>query len=114
MPKYAPVEDEMDESYGSKPAPVTPPGEGEEAPTEQKESVDEENAEAQTAVVSNKILSPEGEPLKEGDEIVVKIVKNYGDESEIMYAPKKEGGGAETESTSDVASDFAAMDTEKA
>lgn len=98
----------MDESYT---APVTPPGEGEEAPPAEKESVDKENAEAQTALVSNKILSPEGEPLKEGDEIVVKVVKNYGDESEIMYAPKKEG--AETESTSDVASDFAAMDNAK-
>lgn len=104
MPKYTPSEDELDSSYSSTPAPVTPPAE--------KESVDDENAAAETAVVSNKILSPEGEPLREGDEIVVRVVKNYGDESEIEYAPK--GGGETTEEPSTPEQDFAAMDTEKA
>ena len=115
MPRYTPSDDDMDaESYGAPSATVTPPEEGETPPAE-KESVDKEEREAgeETALVSNKILSPEGEPLKEGDEIVVKVVKNYGDESEIMYAPKKEGDETEPE-TSDVASDFAAMDQEKA
>lgn len=70
----------MDESYA---APVKKP-----APDQ---TVDSENAENETAVVSNKILSPYGEPLKEGDEIVVRVVKNYGDECEIEYAPHKEG-----------------------
>lgn len=109
MPRYTPAEDEMDESYS---APVTPP-EKEETATEAKPSVDDENAMSDTALVPNKILSPEGEPLKEGDEIVVRIVRNHGDESEIEYAPKK---GAEEESpeTSGAAEDFAAMDTEKA
>lgn len=97
------------EQYGS--SPVSTPDESEAAPEE--ESVDEENKETDTAIVSNKILSPEGEPLKEGDEIVVRVVKNYGDESEIEYAPK-EGGGEETteEPMSDTASDMAALAAE--
>lgn len=86
MPNYTPSDEEMDDTYS---APVTKPGS-----TEAKPSVDDENAMSNTAVVSNKILSPNGEPLKEGEEIVVRIVKNYGDESEIEYAPK-EGGGTE-------------------
>lgn len=104
MPKYTPAEDELDESYS---APVTPP-EQEAAPS--KPSVDDENAMSDTALVPNKILSPDGEPLKEGEEIVVRIVKNHGDECEIEYAPK---GGEESPETSGVAEDFAAMDTEK-
>ena len=83
-------------------------------PETPKQSVDQEEQEdaEQTAVISNKILSPEGEPLKEGDEVVLQVVKNYGDESEVKYAPHKaesetqpeESGGADYES------DLAAMD----
>lgn len=83
----------MDETYGGgavKPD-VKPPDEkpGNEPP----ESVDKQNEEAgaKTALISNKILSPEGQPLKEGDEVVLKVVKNYGDESEVVYAPHKPG-----------------------
>ena len=100
--------DMMDSGYGSSDAAeVTPPDE--------KPSVDQENEDAgeKTALVSNKILSPEGEPLKEGDEIVVRVVKNYGDESEVEYAPKKgsEGeGGDEGTEESTPAEDFAEMD----
>jgi len=74
------------------------------------------NASEQTAVVSNKILSPEGKPLNEGDEIVLQVVKNYGDECEVKYAPHKEGEeqgeGAEpsTDNMSAEGKDFAAMD----
>lgn len=76
----------MDSMYGSQDqAPV-------KAPTE-SEHDDEGGA---TAVIDNKVLSPDGEPLKEGDEIVVQVVKNYGDECEVKYAPKK-GGGSESE-----------------
>lgn len=83
----------MDDSYS---APVTAPDQAAESETsEETASVDEENAASNTALVSNKILSPEGEPLKEGDEIVVRIVKNYGNESEIEYAPHKEGESEE-------------------
>lgn len=114
MPKYNPGEDDMDPMYGST-EPVRAP---EDMGGEEPESVDQENAEEgqQTAIVSNKILSPEGEPLKEGDEIVVKIVKNYGDESEIAYAPK-EGAESDEAQTSDkmgadTESEIAALDTE--
>jgi hypothetical protein len=108
--KYAPTGDEMDSSYAAdNPDALKPPGEGKDKP-----SVDEENATAQTALISNKILSPEGEPIKEGDEIVVQVVKNYGDESEVKYAPHKEGESETAPETSNVADDFAMMDTEKA
>lgn len=81
----------MDSSYASATAAEEP-----ESPSP-PESVDEENAGQDTAIVSNKILSPDGEALNEGDEIVVRIVKNYGDESEIEYAPKE--GSDESETT---------------
>lgn len=100
MPEDMPNDGMMDESYGN--APVEKPPE---------KSVDEENAESSTALVSNKILSPEGAPLKEGDEIVVTVVKNYGDESEIKYAPK--GGAAGEKPSSAVgneADEIAALD----
>lgn len=101
MAKYGnpgPDEDMSEESLYGSPEPM---GEGEGAENESAESVDQEEAEGaeQTAVISNKILSPEGEPLKPGDEIVLQVVKNYGDESEVKYAPHKPGedeGGGET------------------
>lgn len=94
---YAPSGDEMDSTYSGAPdaAPDT-------AAAGEKQSVDEQNAMSSTALVPNKILSPEGEPLKEGDEIVVRVVKNHGEESEIEYAPKKGGdeeGPTEDETT---------------
>lgn len=90
-----------------------------EKPAEEKPSVDEQNAGEQTAVVSNKILSPKGQSLKEGDEVVLVVVKNYGDESEVKYAPAKGGGGGEpSEPGSDddmgVGSELAALSNEKA
>lgn len=100
--------DMMDSGYGSSDAAkVTPP--------EEKPSVDQENKDAgtKTALVDNKILSPEGQPLKAGDEIIVRVVKNYGTESEIEYAPKKGGegeGGEEGTKESTPAEDFAEMD----
>lgn len=62
---------------------------------QKSESVDQEREEdmANTALVDNKVLAPDGEPLKAGDEIVVQVVKVYGDQSEIKYGPKK-GGAA--------------------
>lgn len=90
---YAPAGDEMDaEAYG---APVTKPGEDAGA-TKEQPSVDQENAMSDTALVPNKVLSPDGEPLQEGEEIVLVVVKNHGDESEVKYAPKK---GGDTEGT---------------
>lgn len=83
MPKYNTTDDDMmDDAYGGE---DQMPSEGES----DSKSVDEENELADTTVVPNSILDPDDEGLKEGDEIVVRVVKNYGDESEIQYAPKK-------------------------
>lgn len=114
MPKYTPSDEDMDSSYGSS-------DQGEVKPPDESgaESVDEKNETAETTVVPNKILSPDGEPLKEGDEIVVQIVKNYGDESEIKYAPHKageeEGEASDTGAgMAGVGSELTALDQEKA
>lgn len=109
MPQYKPSYDDMDSSYGDSPAMETPHDES-------KESVDHEESMGTTAIVPNKVLSPEGETISEGDEIVVRIVKNYGDESEIEYAPKKEQESSEYESEpmSATRQDMEALDTEGA
>lgn len=65
---------------------------------EGRESVDQEEAEQMetSAVVPVKLLQGEGgEPVKEGDEIVVKVKALHGDEATIIYAPK-EGKPTET------------------
>lgn len=106
MPRYNPSDEEMgmDESYAGTNN-VSPPEEA-------SESVDEENAEATEVVVPNKVLmGPDGKEPKEGDEIVVKVVKNYGDESSIIYAPAKPEG--ETSETPSVDEEIAALDTKK-
>ncbi len=86
MPQYESGDDDMGDAYGAE-TPVTPP-------KEQAESVDEENAGEDTAIIPNKILSPDGDPIKSGDEIVLQVVENFGDESSVKYAPKK---GSESE-----------------
>ena len=62
-------------------------------------SVDEEMDDSNTAVAPVKVLQGKGgEPLKEGDEVVVKIVKVYGDQAEFSYSntkPSEIGGGGE-------------------
>lgn len=109
MPKYT-ADSDMEGAYGAE-TPVTPP-EDSSSETEQN-SVDKEEQMSDTALVSNKILSPEGEPLKEGDEIVVRIVKNYGDESEIEYAPKEKGSSEESgEPMSQEANELSALSEE--
>jgi len=105
MPKTMPMEagpgDEMEDLYAA-----GEPTKGE------PESIDEEEAQdmAQTAVVPVKVLqSAKAEPVKEGDEIVVKVLKVDGDQAQIKYAPEKPGadeggepaGGAGGEKTPD-------------
>lgn len=83
-------EGEMDSLYAS--------GEPADKGKGENESIDQEEAESETAMVPNKILQGKsGEPLKEGDEVVLKIVKNFGDESEVAYSETKPGeiGGGE-------------------
>lgn len=80
------TDDDMSQAFEGGP----PEDRGMGGPPQSVDEVNEEEGDS-TAVVSNKILSPEGEPLKKGDEIVVRVVENYGDESLIEYAPKKGG-----------------------
>ena len=88
------MDDTMDsDTYGA--APVTPPKEDAMPEGEEKPSVDQEEAMEETAMVPTKILSPEGEPLKEGEEIVVQVVSIHGQDAIIKYAPKKKEGGEE-------------------
>lgn len=64
---------------------------------EGRESIDQEEAEQMetSAVVPVKLLQGEGgEPVKVGDEIVVKVQALNGDQATIIYAPKE---GSETE-----------------
>lgn len=78
-----PDDGEMDSLYSDN-AEASPPKEG-------ATSIDQENADDQTALVPTKLLQPDdGKPLKVGDEIVVQIAAIHGDEAEIKYAPKKE------------------------
>ena len=76
-----------------------PPKEGMETPPEEGEEREPETTDQQTAMsehsalLPNKVLmGPDGMEPQEGDEIVLKVVKNYGDESEVAYAPKPKPG----------------------
>lgn len=73
-------------------APAPEEGSKEVEGEETEGSIDEEESQSPTAVVDKKVLSPDGEPLKEGDEVVLTVVKCYGEECEVRYAPKKSGG----------------------
>lgn len=94
MPKQMMDEEgEMDSLYGD--------GETETKSPEGAETTDQEIEEegADTAVAPVKVLQGKSkEPLKEGDEVVVKIVRVYGDEAEFEYSetpPSEIGGGGE-------------------
>ena len=80
--------------------PNTPPKSEEEG---ESTTTDEETAESEnTAILPNKVLmAPGGEMPKEGDEIVLQVVKVYGDEAEVRYAPKKPTGPDEGPMSSD-------------
>jgi len=80
----------MEDVYAEEETPAAAP---EAAPEEETASVDaeEEEASGKTAVIDNKVLSPDGEPLKEGDRIILQVVKTFGDESEVRYAKAEAG-----------------------
>ena len=91
--KMSPPSDEMDSLYESDEteSPETETEEDESESEEAPESIDAEEAEGKTAVVDNKVLAPAGEKLKEGDELTIVVVKNYGGESEIRFKSKSSG-----------------------
>lgn len=88
--------DEMDETYGNSPAPAG----------DKTKSVDEQEAQemSQKAVIPLKVLMGNStEPLKEGDEVVVKVTGIHGQEVEIEYSKTKPGEiGEEPEATEEM------------
>lgn len=113
MPRYKPNDEELDPSYGGKPAsPVVPPesgGEPGEEAAEPKQSVDEENAEgAEILIAKNKLPD-----VKEGDECTFKVTKDFGDEFSLEYVkeakPEEDEPQTNDDNMASVGSDFAAM-----
>ena len=67
-------------------------GESEDAPMEAKEGNEEpkKDVEGHTELVSKKLLGiRDDEEVKPGDEFVVSIVAQHGDEYEVKYATKE-------------------------
>lgn len=87
-----------------------------ESPAEEKgsaDSVDEQNADSSEVVVPNSILAgPGGAPPKEGDTILVKVVKTYGDECSIAKADEGETAPAKSGQPVDYESEIDAMGEE--
>ena len=83
--------------------PNAPPRPGETGEPKDAETTDEETAESQnSAIVSSKLLAgPDGKMPAEGEEILVKIVKSYGDEVEISRVSDKPTGPGEGPMSSD-------------
>ncbi len=76
-------DEEMDSLYGEE------GGKG-----EQKESVDQEEQEQmqQTGMLPLKVLQgKDGEPVKEGDEVVVKVLKVHDTQAEVAYSTTSPG-----------------------
>ena len=73
-------------------------GDKAEAPGGPKQSVDEENAESPQALLPKSILG--GKKFEVGDEVVLKIVGDHGDEVSVEYAPE-EGPSSEGKSAND-------------
>lgn len=91
-------EGEMNSLYAS--------GEGEDMPAKEgNETVDqEEMGDDATALVPMKILQGKHPgAVKEGDEVVLKVVAVHGDEAEVAYSETKPGqiGGGEEMSAND-------------
>lgn len=87
----------------------------EKGPGEQTETVDQENEEqmSKKAVVPMSVLMGKStEPLKVGDEVVLKVTGIHGDEAEVEYSEtppgeigKGEGYGGEGEGEGESAND---------
>lgn len=73
----------MDDSLYAEDTP-SKPDTGKEA-----ETVDEQESMDPTALVDLKVLTGKHGPPKEGDEVVLRVVKIHGDSAEVEYAPEK-------------------------
>lgn len=111
MPKYTPSDEELDPSYGGKPAAPATPLEGGEAGEKEaspEQSVDEENAGSSEILIAKDKLPD----VKEGDQCTFKVTKDFGDEFSLEYVKEaKPEGKPQTndENMASVGSDFAAM-----
>jgi hypothetical protein len=85
-----------------------PSNEGEE-PTDAQSTDEETSATENSALVSNKVLRPDGSTPKEGDEVTMKVIKCYGDECEVSCSPKSTAPEKEPMSAD---SEIEAMDEE--
>jgi hypothetical protein len=92
--------------------PNAPPKPGETGEPKDAETTDEETAESQnSAIVSSKFLAgPDGQMPAEGEEVLVKIVKSYGDEVEIQRANSKPNGSEHEPMMSGANDEIDAMD----
>lgn len=81
----------MESLYSEETPQPMKPEMGEETPPEETM----EESPGSTAMIDNKVLSPEGKPLKAGDRVILEVVKNYGDESEVRYGTMESMGGAD-------------------
>jgi len=92
MPIIPPeASDGMESLYSEETPQPMKPEMGEETPPEETM----EESPGSTAMIDNKVLSPEGKPLKAGDRVILEVVKNYGDESEVRYGTMESMGGAD-------------------
>lgn len=68
---------------------------------QQPKSVDDKNAENPTGLIPKTLLG--GKKFNVGDEVVLEIVADHGEEVEVQYAQEKPGeeGKTETESADD-------------
>ncbi len=57
---------------------------------DEKEKDEKPEVEGHTELVSKKLLG--GKDFKPGEEVVLKVVRDYGDEIEVSYAPEKPKG----------------------
>ncbi len=68
------------------------------------DSVDEQEAMEPTAMIDMKVLAGKHGPPKEGDEVVLKVVKVHGDQAEVEYSetpPESIGEGESSPESGD-------------
>lgn len=84
----APQDLENDGLYADE-APTAQGGKEETESTKPEDENEEEEHEGPTAVIDTKVLmGKDGKPPKEGDEVVLKVLKLFGDnEAEVAYSP---------------------------
>lgn len=88
-------------------------GEDSAAPTKAPpKSIDEQEAESPTALIPKSLLA--GKKFNPGDEIMLQIVAEHGEEVEVKYAPEKPEEPSETKSETEITTDpkLASMNSE--